>query len=394
MRKLIAIAILATIHSFLFSQAPDAMSFQAVVRDANSTLIQNTSVGMQISILEDSVNGQAVYIERHTLVTNVNGLATLMIGAGTVVTGNFSSIDWANGPYFLKTETDLTGGTAYTISGTSQLLSVPYAKYAEKAGDYDEVDPMFISSPAAGITANDLSNWDDDLVFDGDSSQTNELQVLQLNQDTLILSDGNYVVLPKDQDWTQVGNKVYNEHDSIGIGTFDPVTNLDVVGGFRFEDGNEGEGKILMSDSSGLAHWDTLVNPSTFYVTNPNWSVSGPGNVEHIYCSITLTLEKKSLVSVSSGGHMMTDVGHGIISGIVFPGESLIDPNNTRVYTDLKLCAFGGAYAYMWYPANSSRSKILEPGTHTISLSFANSGGVGSVWLNGAAMTGHIIPFN
>ena len=75
------------------------------------------------------------YAERHFPTTNANGLVSLEIGTGTVINGNFATIDWANGPYFVKTETDLNGGSNYTITGTSQLMSVPYALYAKTAGN-------------------------------------------------------------------------------------------------------------------------------------------------------------------------------------------------------------------------------------------------------------------
>jgi uncharacterized protein (TIGR02145 family) len=116
----------------VFCQAPDAMSYQAVIRDANNNLISNQSVGMQISILQGSAIGSSVYTEIQTASTNDNGLVSIAIGAGT--TGDdLSSVDWANGPYFIKTETDPTGGSNYTITGTSQLLSVPYAMHAKIA---------------------------------------------------------------------------------------------------------------------------------------------------------------------------------------------------------------------------------------------------------------------
>jgi uncharacterized protein (TIGR02145 family) len=85
---------------------------------------------MQISILQTSSSGTAVYVETQTPITNANGLASIEIGGGTLVSGNFASINWANGPYFIKTETDPNGGTSYSITGTSQLLSVPYALFS------------------------------------------------------------------------------------------------------------------------------------------------------------------------------------------------------------------------------------------------------------------------
>ena len=114
----------------LFAQVPQNMSYQSVIRKTDGTLLVNTLVGIKISILQGTAGGTAVYVETQTPTTNANGLATLAIGGGTPVTGTFAGINWSTGTYFIKTETDPVGGTNYTISGTSQLLSVPYALYA------------------------------------------------------------------------------------------------------------------------------------------------------------------------------------------------------------------------------------------------------------------------
>jgi hypothetical protein len=111
------------------------MSYQAVIRNASGTLVVSQAVGMQISILPGSETGTPVYVETHTPTTNSNGLVTLEIGGGTAITGTFEGIDWSTGIYFIKTETDPAGGTDYTITGTSQLLSVPYALYADSSGN-------------------------------------------------------------------------------------------------------------------------------------------------------------------------------------------------------------------------------------------------------------------
>ena len=170
MKKLHTLLASFLITLTLFAQAPEKMSYQAVVRDANNALIMNQAVGMRIQILQGSVFGAAVYVETQTPTSNDNGLVTLEIGTGTIVSGMFGSIDWSTGPYFIKTETDPTGATNYTISGTSQLMSVPYALYAKTAdsiaGGITETDPVFNSSIANGITATDTANWNNN--FSGD----------------------------------------------------------------------------------------------------------------------------------------------------------------------------------------------------------------------------------
>ena len=146
----------------LFAQSPQLFTFQSIVRDAQNELIINTPVGVQISILQGSFNGPSVYTETHEPFTNENGLLTLEIGNGNIVSGNFNNIDWGNGPYFLKTEIDPDGGILYSIEGINQLLSVPYAMYTE--------------------TAETVIN---DQINDADSDPSNELQVISLSSDTL-----------------------------------------------------------------------------------------------------------------------------------------------------------------------------------------------------------------
>ena len=133
MKKLIYIAFTSLFCLSLFGQAPEKMSYQAVVLNGTNGPVVSSPVGIRISILQGSVSGSSVFVETHTPTSNANGLITLEIGAGTLVSGSFASIDWANGPYFLQTETDPLGGTNYTITGTSQLLSVPYALHAKTA---------------------------------------------------------------------------------------------------------------------------------------------------------------------------------------------------------------------------------------------------------------------
>lgn len=134
MKKIYTIWTVFIVSLAAFSQAPEKMSYQAVIRDASNSLVTATTVGMQISILEGSSTGTAVYVETQTPTTNANGLVSIEIGSGTVVSGTFSTINWSTNSYFIKTETDPTGGTAYTIAGTSQLLSVPYALFAKSSG--------------------------------------------------------------------------------------------------------------------------------------------------------------------------------------------------------------------------------------------------------------------
>ncbi|OYU82889.1 MAG: hypothetical protein CFE24_13735 [Flavobacterium sp. BFFFF2] len=111
------------------------MSYQSVVRNAANQILTNQSIGVKISIVEGSITGTAVYSETHTITTNANGLFSLETGGGTPLSGTFSAINWGNGSHYIKSEIDVTGGTNYALSGTMELLSVPYALYAERSGN-------------------------------------------------------------------------------------------------------------------------------------------------------------------------------------------------------------------------------------------------------------------
>lgn len=119
----------------IYSQSPDEFSYQAIVRDGSGNLISNQTIGVQISILESSSSGNSVYVESHSLETNINGLLTLNIGTGNTISGSFSDINWGESIFYLKSEIDITGGTNYSISGTSKLVSVPYAIHAKTSGN-------------------------------------------------------------------------------------------------------------------------------------------------------------------------------------------------------------------------------------------------------------------
>ena len=193
MKRVFPILFAVLLTATLWGQSPQRMSYQAVIRNAENQLIKNQEIGMQISILQGSASGASVYIETQTPTTNANGLVSIEIGAGTVVNGNFSVINWANGPYFIETKTATTPPlTNYTIIATSQLLSVPYALYAEKAGSgatgptgaTGEVGPTGPTGPTGEVGPT------------GATGPANELQTITISNDTLFLKNGGFVKLP------------------------------------------------------------------------------------------------------------------------------------------------------------------------------------------------------
>jgi len=153
----IAIGILLT--ASVFAQSPEKMSYQAVIRNSSSVLVTSTQIGMEINIHQGSPTGTVVYTETQTPTTNANGLVSIEIGGA-----GFNSINWATNTYYIETKTAVVPPlTTYTITGVSQLLSVPYALHAKTAesiiGGITESDPLWSASPSFGITNTNLTNW-------------------------------------------------------------------------------------------------------------------------------------------------------------------------------------------------------------------------------------------
>ena len=218
----------------MYGQTPYRMSYQSVLRDNGNNLLSNTHVGMRISLMQGSVNGMLVYEEIQNPQTNDNGLISVQIGGGA----GFDTISWANGPYFITTETDPSGGANYSITGTSQLLSVPYALYAEKSGqDYSAGEGIQISS--SNVIGTDVS-----------------LSVSNVG-DTLAIEPGNYVIIP--------GISMYNSNDPLVSSlTATNITSSSALCGYTISSLNP-----TSITEIGVC-WDTLTNPNIagYHISN------------------------------------------------------------------------------------------------------------------------------
>ena len=213
MKKGLLLTILAmAVGMAVWAQAPQTMTYQAVVRDATGRLVCNGNVGVQLSILQGSENGTAVYTDRQTVTTNANGLFTVILGSSS---NRLDGIDWGAGPFFIKSEVDPTGGTNYTLSIVQQMTSVPYALRACVADsimsgvNFEELDPVFtawdkdyndlINTPTIPTSLSELTN---DMGF---LTSFEEVQVLTISHDTIFLTGGSFVKLP------EMGTRDYND---------------------------------------------------------------------------------------------------------------------------------------------------------------------------------------
>jgi hypothetical protein len=140
------------------AQAPAKFNYQGIARNSAGAPLVSRTLGMRITILDGGATGSTAYQETQTVTTNAFGLYNAAIGAGTPVSGSLSSVNWAAGDKYVQVEIDPAGGNNYADLGAAQLLSVPYAMYANNAaggvsGGTANYIPKFTSANALGISS-------------------------------------------------------------------------------------------------------------------------------------------------------------------------------------------------------------------------------------------------
>ena len=264
MKKIVTLLFAIATFATLYAQVPKGFNYQAVVRNSAGHLMSNRNISVNISILQGSDHGTVVYNQESTVTTNQNGLFTLIVGDNS---NDFANINWANGPYFIKSEIDLNGGRNYTLSTTQKILAVPYAHYANTARTAD------------GLTGG---------IF------------LTLNGDTLSISGGNYVVLPPSRRGTVEWDSVL--HHPTRLSEFINDLNFHVSGDTLFINGDTYI--ILPSGSATSVEWDSVRHHPIYLsqlINDLNFHVSGDtlymGDTYVLLADLVTTIEWDSVLN-------------------------------------------------------------------------------------------------
>ena len=217
------------------AQSPQKMSYQAVIRDAGNILVTNHAIGMRVSLLQGSASGTEVFKEIYNPnpQTNANGLVSIEIGSGLALTGNFATINWANGPYFIKTETDPVGGTNYSITGVSQLLSVPYALFAANGtpGAQGNTGNTGVAGLAGNTGASGASGIAGTMGLSGKTGATGSNGATGATG-TIVSGTIGQTLRHDGTNWA-ANSFLLNSGSAIGIGTAAPSQALDVTGNIQ-----------------------------------------------------------------------------------------------------------------------------------------------------------------
>lgn len=195
MKRLMYTFLFIQIAVFAYAQTPQAVCYQAVAADAAGASLVEQNINVKTTIISTTPNGVEQWIETHNVTTDEFGLFTLSVGEGTPAGGvlsQFEDIDWGSDTYFLKVELDIEGGNNFSFMGTNQILSVPYALYAEAANTANTANNAntAIIADTALISQIALTTIGDD-----DTDPTNEIQTLEYQNNVLSLSNGNDITL-------------------------------------------------------------------------------------------------------------------------------------------------------------------------------------------------------
>lgn len=244
MKKVTAFLGAIVICSIAFAQAPNKFSYQAVLRNPLNQILSNKAVGIKISILKGANKDSVVYAETHAANTNINGLVSLEIGSGNVIAGSMTALNWGKGIFHIKTETDPNGGSNYSIAGTSQLVSVPYALHAQTAStvsnlslSLDQLTDVNTSSPQTGQV----------LAWNGTSWNPEDM---------------------KGSNWTLSNGNIYRNAGNVGINSINPEYPLTI--NWNGQTGPENATRAIFVNVTAKNTTGSFLNQGVYSVLNTN----------------------------------------------------------------------------------------------------------------------------
>ena len=353
--KILLILILFTTN-FLISQAPSQFTYQSVVRANSGSLVSNQEVSFRFTILKGTELGSIVFEEEHTVTTNINGLATMIIGKGSG-TDDLLEIDWGIDSYFLKVEVDPEGGFNYIAEDTTQLLSVPFALYSNSSGSNLKItgqDYLSINNNEINVNKIDLSDDVDGILpianggtgsstapmvgiitaEDAESSRT----VLGLGTAATTASTDFALSSNNSSDVTLSG--LYDYLTLVGQTiTVDLITNDDLAGSIA---NDKLSNSTVSYGGISLALGGTDATPAFDLAdaTNyPTTSLSGTITNAQLAGSIDLTSKVANTLPVSNGGTggtttLSARTSLGIIAGILTLDGSTSSPSTSDIGVD------------------------------------------------------------
>jgi hypothetical protein len=314
MKKVFSTLLVVLSSLSLYSQAPEGFNYHSIVRNNSGDPIVSQAVSFRFSILKGSPLGEIVYEERHDVLTDQIGAVSLVIGEGTNKSGNFETIDWGAGSYFLKIELDPAGGSLFIEMGTAQLMSVPYSLYSKTAAN------VFSGN------YNDLTNKP---ITDGSETNINA-------GDNMIITGTGTMADPY---------KITNGFS----GNFDDLTNTPITDGSetKISAGNfiaiEGTGTIsnpykisnlLSGDYNDLINKPVTNGSETKIAVGNNLTISGSGTINDPY---VLSTRVHTVGEFYGGGivfYVYDNGQHGLIAAATDQNPGIEWYNGTKRYTN------------------------------------------------------------
>ncbi|MEO6902655.1 MAG: hypothetical protein ABI315_05825 [Bacteroidia bacterium] len=320
--------------SLVNAHPPAKFNYQGVARTAAGLPIANQRITLRISIIDvvttPTPSTTVVYTETHVDTTNAFGLYNIAVGGGVVVTGTIQDVNWSFGEKYLQVEMDPAGGTAYVMLGKSRLQSVPFARRAEDAGMISMYggNELLGANPSKMIIRHSIKNPTWGLFYNDAESQFNFIKA--------------------------------------GVSIMDVdfgLNKININAGLKIAGGTPAVGKVLTSDSTGIATWqDFGTKVSSFQPTGCKTLTTVTSSYQKIADMGTFTKTlANTLAKLTLQTNMYVDsMGTG---GVIF--ELRIDGNATTL---------GNATATIKSVTSAEPTTItgiykgLTTGTHSVSL--------------------------